>query len=119
MEFFGTYRLSRPPLVKDDLDPDGNTPVTPLRTRFSDAVVFVSALVGILVALTALDEDAPGEQVALGGGIVLLGFALAQLAFFFPEARAAWARGARRSVSVLALAGIVGAALITWGLSGY
>jgi hypothetical protein len=116
--WFNSYRLSRPPLVNDPYDPESNAVLPSLRSRSADALVLLSAVVGVLVALTALERDAPGERVALGSGVVLAGFGLAQLVIFFPEARAAWASGRRRGVGILALVTAIGAALVGWGLTG-
>lgn len=118
MEFFDSYRLSRPPLVKDDYDPVNTVAPTPFRARLCDAIVLAASLSGCLTSLTALDADAPAARIGLGGGIVLAGFAAAQLGVFLPEARAAWARGSRRGIAVLALVGLAGAALIAWGVTG-
>ena len=112
------YRLSRPPLVNDPYDPDSNAVLPSLRSRTADALVLLSAVAGVLIALTALEQDASGRRVALGIGIALAGFGLAQLAFFLPEARAAWATGRRSGVAVLSLVTCIGAGLIGWGVAG-
>ena len=118
MEFFGTYRLSRPPLVKDDYDPDLTAAPAPFRARLSDAVVVITAFVGLLTVLSAINDDAPAAQIAIGGGVVLLGLAVAQLGVFLPEARAAWRRGARSGILILAVVAALGAGLLSWGLTG-
>ena len=118
MEFFSTFRLSRPPLVKDDYDPDLTAATTPFRTRLSDAVVLITAVVGLLMGLSAINDDAPATRIGMGVGIVMLGFAAAQLGVFLPEVRAAWQRGARGGIVVLAVVAILGAGLIAWGLGG-
>ena len=112
------YRLSRPPLVNDPYDPESNEILPSLRSRAADALVLLSAVGGVLIALTALEREAPGERVALGIGVVLAGFGLAQLGFFIPEARAAWASGRRVGVTALGLVAAMGAALVAWGLTG-
>jgi hypothetical protein len=112
------YRLSRPPLVNDPYDPESNAVLPSLRSRAADALVLLSAVGGVLVALTALERDAAGERVGLGIGIVLAGFGLAQLTFFLPEARAAWASGRRGGVAALLVVTCIGAALVCWGLIG-
>ena len=119
MEFFGTYRLSRPPLVRDDYDPDLTAAPTSFRSRLSDAIVVITALVGLLVALSAINKDAPGDKVAFGLGIILLGAAVSQLGIFFPEARAAWRRGSRGGILAPATVAVTGIGLLAWGASGY
>ena len=117
MEFFGTYRLSRPPLVRDDYDPDLTAAPTTFRARLSDAMVLITALVGLLLSLSAINDDAPRAKIALGVGVILLGASVSQLGVFLPEARAAWVRGARGGILVLAAAGVLGIGLLAWGLT--